>query len=48
MYQTKLTYFGHIARGHGSELAQLAIEGIVEGKWQQGRQGKQWFDNIKE
>ena len=46
--KAKLTYYGHIVRGHGSKLAQLAIEGKVEGKRQSGRQRKQWFDNIKE
>ena len=46
--KAKLSYFGHIERGHGSELSQLAIEGKVEGKRQCGRQRKQWFDNIKE
>lgn len=46
--KAKIGYYGHIARGSGSPLALLTIEGKVEGKRRRGRQRKQWFDNIKE
>ena len=48
MVSLKVGYFGHVARGSGSPLAALIIEGKVEGKRKRGRQRKQWYDNIKE
>jgi len=45
--QRKLRYAGHILRGSASELHNIILEGMVEGKRDRGRQRSVWMDNIK-
>ena len=44
----KLTFAGHIMRGSGGRIAQLVLEGMVDGKKDRGRQRRVWGDNVKE
>ena len=44
----KLRYAGHIMRGSSGGLAQLVLEGYIEGKKGRGRPRRVWDDDIKE
>ena len=44
----KLRFAGHILRGSSGQLAQIVVEGFIEGKRDRGRQHRTWGNDIKE
>ena len=46
--KSKLRFAGHILRGSSGKLAQIVVEGFIDGKRDIGRQRRTWGDDIKE
>ncbi|KAG1690281.1 hypothetical protein GQR58_007627 [Nymphon striatum] len=44
--QRKMTFAGHVLRGSSGELANLVLEGTIDGKRDRGKQRKTWSDDI--
>ncbi|KAG1661666.1 putative uncharacterized transposon-derived protein F52C9.6 [Nymphon striatum] len=45
--QRKMRFAGHVLRGSSGELANLVLEGTIDGKRDRGKQRKTWSDDVK-
>ncbi|KAG1685544.1 MFS-type transporter SLC18B1 [Nymphon striatum] len=45
--QRKMRFAGHVLRGSSGELANLVLEGTIDGKRDRGKQRKTWNDDVK-
>jgi len=46
--ERKLNSRGHVCRMNNSRLTKQVVFGMVEGTGTRGRNGREWFDDIKE
>ncbi|KAG1686946.1 dCTP pyrophosphatase 1 [Nymphon striatum] len=45
--QRKMRFAGHVLRGSSGELANLVLEGTIDGKRDRGKQRRTWSDDVK-